>query len=413
MSKVTLSIPEVKKNRVTVFLTVSPECKNLFTTTEFFIDYTENIESIPPSILMVPFLYNLIPISWFKDIELVVPVLDKKTFESLEILKENMSIIHGNIELGGKLKIGNIEDNTSGNEVYKKAMLFSGGVDSWSSFLSHYEELPYLCTVWGADIKLNDTNGWNRVKKNTLEVCKQFNTEAFFVKTNFRDILNYFNLEQGLEDILTGNWWHDVQHGMGLTSLFAPLMYKYHVELLYVPGTFSSQWLEPIASEPRIDNYIKFGSSSVYHDQFEKNRQEKLVVIKKYYERTQQKFTIRVCYEGTGGENCCICEKCNRTIIGLMVLGLNAENFGFTRINIKRMKKLISNNSWVYSKARLLSFQDIQQMIDSKYLDTDINKDFIQWFSNVDFDECFRKNQVSKFNKFKRTSKKLVKKVLK
>lgn len=411
MNKVILSNPVVKKNRVSVSLTVSPECQKFFNLTKLFIEYTENIELIPVSILMIPFLYNLAPISWVKNIELEVPILDKKTVESLKKLKENLTAIHGNNLLGGKLKIGRLEDNANGIKDYKKAILFSGGVDSWSSFLSHYEETPYLCTVLGADIKLNDSDKWNRIKKNTLEVCEQFNTEAFFVKTNFRASLNYFYLEQNLETILKGNLYHDVQHGMGLTSLFAPLMYKYHVELLYVPGTYDVHWLEPILSESRIDNYINFGSTSVYYDQVDKNRQEKLLIIKNYYVRTKKKFTVRVCYEGSGGENCCNCEKCNRTMIGLMVLGINPKYFGFSKLNTNRMKRLIGNGSWVSSKARVQSFKDIQQMIYQKNLNLDENRDFIQWFSKVDFDECFRKNQASKVNKLKINSKRLLKKM--
>lgn len=411
MTKIVLSIPKIEKNRVSVTLTAGSECQRYINAQEFYVEYDENIDDVPKSILMVPFLYNMLPISWFKDIELEVPMLDKKTFESIEILKKNMSEIHKNTLLKGMITVGQIEDNSIIEHVNKKAMLFSGGVDSWGSFLSHYEENPYLCTVWGADIKLSDRSGWEKVKQNTLDICEQFGTSPFFVKTNFRDIMNYFQLEKGLTNVLTGNWWHDVQHGMGLTSLFAPLMYKHRIEQLYVPGTFSIHWLEPIASEPRIDNHIQFGFSSVYHDQFDKNRQEKLVVVKNYYEEYQEKINIRVCYEGTGGTNCCICEKCNRTIIGLMVLGLEARDFGFQIINLSLIKKSISNYSWVYSEARKRSFQDIQQMIDPKLVYED--SDFFDWFSEVDFNEYYRNNQNSKILQWKRKSKYLLKKLLK
>ncbi|MDZ5757434.1 hypothetical protein RAK27_02025 [Carnobacterium maltaromaticum] len=411
MTKIILSIPKVENNRVSVSLTASPQAQKYLTGNEFYIEYDENVEDVPISILMVPFLYNLVPISWFKDIVLEVPILDGKTFESLAILKKNMSEIHGNTLLKGSITVKQVVTSSIEEATSKKAMLFSGGVDSWGSFLSHYQEKPYLCTVWGADIKLTDTAGWAKVKRTILDVCQQFDTTPFFVKTNFREIMNYFYIEEDLSKILTGNWWHDVQHGMGLTSLFAPLMYKHQVELLYVPGTFSTHWLEPIASEPRIDNHIKFGFSSVYHDQFDKNRQEKLIVVKDYYRLTGKKINIRVCYEGTGGMNCCICEKCNRTMIGLLVLGLNPKDFGFQTVNLKLIKKSISNYSWIYSEARKRSFQDIQQVIDPNL--TYEKQEFIDWFNEIDFDDYYAKNQKSLVIQFKRRSKKFLKKMLK
>lgn len=404
-------MPKITGKRVTVTLTVSPECRQLFTTTEFFVEYEEELAEVPTSILMVPFFYNLLPICWFKNIELEVPVLDQQVVATLATLKQNMSEIHGNTLLQGKVTIGSIENNSRTVSLAKSAMLFSGGVDSWGSFLSHYKESPILCTVWGADIKLKDKQGWNRVKQNTLAVCQHFETEAFFVKTNFRDIMNYFYIEEGLAAILTGNWWHDVQHGMGLTSLFAPLMYQHGVTLLYVPGTFSSQWLEPIASEPRIDNHIQFGFSSVFHDQFDKNRQEKLLVVRDYYAETKQPFTIRVCYEGSGGTNCCVCEKCNRTMIGLMALGLDTQAFGFQTTNLKLIKKSLANTSWVYSQARKLSFQDIQKTIQLDHLSD--NQDFLEWFKAVDFDERYQKNQTQFFRRWKKNSKRMIKTLLK
>lgn len=38
---------------------------------------------------------------------------------------------------------------------------------------------------------------------------------------------------------------------------------------------------------------------------------------------------MRVCWESTGGSNCCNCEKCWRTILALYAEGENSREYGF------------------------------------------------------------------------------------
>ena len=339
---------------------------------------------VPNSVLMIPLFYNLLPIAWFKNCQITFPTLTTTSFDSIEHLKKGMEEIHRYSELGGEVLVNNLDNLNVPSSKGNSTMLFSGGVDSWCSFISHIKEKPTLCTVWGADVKLFDEEGWNLVDNDIEMVANKFKVQRYVVKTNFRDMLNYFWLEDKLDEVLTGNWWHDVQHGMGLTSLFAPLCYINDNSVLYVPGTFSQKWLQPIASEPRIDNFVKLGNTNVFHDQFDKNRMDKIKVIVDYYKKKKKAIPLRVCFEGRGGQNCCRCEKCNRTILALLITGVDPTKFGFEKYDLEYIKNCLISKKWKFGINNVKTYQDMQVAVDFSIGYNDSLNEFLIWFSNYD-----------------------------
>lgn len=47
----------------------------------------------------------------------------------------------------------------------KVATFFSGGVDAFSTLISHIDETPELFTLWGNDILYDNQSGWKNVEK--------------------------------------------------------------------------------------------------------------------------------------------------------------------------------------------------------------------------------------------------------
>ena len=58
-----------------------------------------------------------------------------------------------------------------------------------------------------------------------------------------------------------------------------------------------------------------------------------------YSRSNKRKIPLRVCWISKGGTNCCNCEKCWRTILGVYAEGENPRNYGFNYSD-KQLSKL-------------------------------------------------------------------------
>ena len=109
---------------------------------EYWIEYNENVEAVPTSIAVIPFVCNVLPIVWVMDAELFVPEIDEDFYNSLENTRDAYIKMYPNIQFKGKLSAAKIVKNvkTFHNEKKKATAFFSGGVDSWATLVSHIGE---------------------------------------------------------------------------------------------------------------------------------------------------------------------------------------------------------------------------------------------------------------------------------
>lgn len=353
---------------------------------KMFIEYNTNIESVPDGLSIIPLLCNILPISWFFNLEICVDTIDKSFYECIDKVKEGYAKMYPQVIFQGNLKVNIIEENKY--DVKNVATLFSGGVDSLNTLIQHIDEKPALLTVWGSDVKLTDEKGWDKVNEHSKFVANYYDLGYAWVKTNFRTFLNTNNLTIGIREKVNGGWWHEFQHGIGILGLFAPIAYINKYKSVYIASSLQTELLGKYtcASDPTIDNYLRFGNCKIIHDGCEFSRQEKIKNICNHFNK-ESKVTIpiRVCWQSEGGDNCCECEKCYRTILGLMVEGRKPEEFGFNLTEEKRkkmMKKLrkIENVKYNFQNYYL----EIQDALLKRYNVRETPKDLI-WFRNFKF----------------------------
>ena len=72
--------------------------------------------------------------------------------------KQGYIDMYPKVDFKGTLIASNIIDN-SYIPSKRTASFFSGGVDAFSTLISHVDEKPVLVTLWGSDIKLTDIKG--------------------------------------------------------------------------------------------------------------------------------------------------------------------------------------------------------------------------------------------------------------
>lgn len=348
----------------------------------FNIKYSCNIESVPPSIAIIPFITNILPIVWLTDSTLIIPELDQTFYESIPQIKEGYANISPMLSFKGNIKVNKIINNDYPTK--QNAAFFSGGVDAFATLIAHIQEKPILLTILGADIKLSDKEGIGNIQNQVETTTNQFNLpNAIYIYSNFREFINEQRLSELVKKSKDG-WWHGYQHGIGLIGHAAPIAYIHHLKTIYIASSHTIKDQVICASDPRIDNQVKLGNTNIWHDQYDHNRQEKIQLITNFCSNSNQKIKLRVCWKSSGGKNCCLCEKCIRTIMGIIAEGKNPIDYGFSYSS--EQFNGIKNSIQKILKETPKSTRPLWADIQNRFKETSIgiNDTNINWIYDID-----------------------------
>ncbi len=370
--------------RLRVSYNVPSVLEQYFTAERIFeAEYSEDISAVPESVLVIPFVCNVLPIAWLADAVLELPQLDKEFYEGIPGVLEGYRNMSPMLEFKGMVKVRQLVDN-SYTPSERVGALFSGGVDAFATLIAHADEKPRLVTLWGADVKLTDTAGWSRVKQHAEDTCREFGLAApLLVRSNFRLMVN----ESALSILVAASrdgWWHGYQHGIALLGHAAPVAYLERWKTLYIASSFTPDNKAICASDPTIDNQLHLVSTRVWHDQYEYHRQQKVGHIVEHCRAMGRKAMLRVCWIISGGTNCCMCEKCQRTIFALLAEGEDPADYGFTawRAGIAGTK------SWTPRHCRHTpKHRKVYAQIQTRFRETQAYQDdpAVNWFYKVNF----------------------------
>ena len=321
---------------------------NLF----FFIEYDIDISSVPDSILVIPFLANILPIAWVLDEEIVISEIDAEFYNSIHKFKSGYINMYPMLNFRGSIKCRNIVKNNFVNINNSSRMhplcFFSGGVDSFNTLIRHIDEKPILLSIWGSDVNFDDFEGWNNINKIIDSTVNLFNLKSHKIKSSFRYFLNTELLSYKVQKSGDG-WWHGFQHGIGIISHAAPIAWLYKSKICYFASSYSKKdpVTLPCASYPTIDETLHFMETQVIHDGFEQFRQDKIDTIVKFKKEKKYNIKLHVCWQSQGGVNCNKCEKCLRTILGIIVAHGNPDEFGLHYIpsNMKYLMDELNKKS--------------------------------------------------------------------
>lgn len=123
-----------------------------------------------------------------------------------------------------------------------------------------------------------------------------------------------------------------MQCGPGLIGLAAPILSNFGAQKILIAASQSAGLHAESGSNKSIANNLKWSGVSVRQDAYELSRQTKLAkIVEVLNDLNVPKPTLYVCFAETRshGDNCCECEKCLRTIIGLLLEVQNIKDYGF------------------------------------------------------------------------------------
>lgn len=387
-NKIIIQSPIVKNNRISYSYKVEGVWKEAFNLDEeFFIEYSCDIMNVPEGVVVVPLLTNVLPMAWIYDAEIIIPVCDEDFYNSVEDFKNGYIKMFPMMNFNGKLTVGKLQKNIPVLQENTSAAFFSGGVDAFNTLVSHIDEKPTLFTLWGADVKFEDVLGWERVESHLKETSQDFNIDFVTIKSSFRRFLDEGMLTRKVVKSGDG-WWHGFQHGIGLIGHAAPVMYALGKKTVYLASSFTAadKGRVTCASDPTIDNFVKFCGCNVVHDGYEFARQMKIHNIIQYANRTEKHIPLRVCWESSGGSNCCNCEKCWRTILGIYAEGGNPHEYGFV-YGSKQLEELAHKMRYKGNLTfETLYYDSIQKSMQTYTVKKELPKS-IQWFYDVDLNQ--------------------------
>ena len=309
---------------------ITDELRGFFSEQPFLIEYPESIEAVPDAILAVPFVCNVLPIVWLTDSKLIVPELDEAFYHCINEVKKGYEDMYPESTFRGEIEVGKIIHCDRPAIPGKCAMFYSGGVDSMEMLYRHLEEQPVLLSIWGSDVHYDNEDGWKLLFTALEEAAAQYDLKIASIRSRFRDFDNEKALSEAFGTQLQRGYWYGIKHALGLLGHVAVYAYLHHLSTFYIASSnCPADGAIRCASDPRTDNHVRFAGCQVVHDGFELTRQDKLRNIVQYRERTGQRLPLHVCWETQTGKNCCKCEKCYRTMTGLILENADPVEFGF------------------------------------------------------------------------------------
>ncbi len=229
-------------------------------------------------------------------------------------------------------------------EAGKSGAFFSGGLDSYYTFLHHLDELSSIIYLDGFDTPLGEHSMRERVIANCRNIGERFGKQVIVLETNAR---------QFMENFVTWSF----SHGSVIGSAGLLLMPEY--ERLYIAGSGLPLDRDPFGSHPDLDPNWSTELLEFIHDE-ELDKIDKCRLIGQSEVALE---TLHVCLRAPArGLNCGECEKCLRSQVYLQVVGaadrctafpgpLNLKALGQLKVSHDRRKNLL------YKALRLLEEQ--------------------------------------------------------
>ena len=375
---------------------VSPDLATYIEGDVLSVTYEQNLEDVPDSVLNVVFAANFLPFAWVVDARIVMPEIDEDFYNCIPFVERGYRKMYSNWRGFGGLECNNIVKSPTHSEP-RSAAFFSGGLDAVHTMLSHLNEKPDLLSVWGSDIAYTNEDGWLHKKGHIETICAKVNLHNITIRSNFRLLEEERALGKVTLPLLGDGWWHGIKHSISLLGMAAPLAYQNKYTTVYIASSFPRDDTRIItcASNCYSDNEVRFCGCRIVYDDIGLDRQGKTRHVIEMCRQRKLKLDMHVCWKSPSGDNCCQCEKCMRTITGILAEGADPAEFGFNNYvkfynfnNVVRgIVDLINNQKRSHSFVRPEQLNSTQKRLIENwpYLKKSRHRHIFMWIMRQDF----------------------------
>ena len=323
-----------------------------------------------------------------------VKELDQTFYDSILRVHDAYQRLYSHFPLKGNLIPANFVDNQL--DVKRESLLlFSGGLDANCSYVRIRDTKPLLFNIQGWYKKLTDLNeAADADIRDVTAFARREGVDCTSAKSNFAVVVKESMWQKSIRPQFGDSWWHGFNHSMAFISIAMPLAYKHGIKNIYIASSVPMGEFCMCASHVTTDSEFRFARvGKCIHDGSELVRQEKVRTVVGYQKTIGQPYPMRVC--SFNDHNCCECEKCFRTILGLVAEAVDIRDYGF--YIDKPLKK-----HWedvMFRRAGLMSFKS-ERVLHWPYIIPRMKanydkmnseqKEFVDWFLSFDFDKAKR-----------------------
>lgn len=380
-----------KDNKVFYHFEVTGKVKKYFTDSELWIEYPFPVKDIPEQILAVPFVASTMSLAWITGSIVHVPFIDETFYHSFSGVRQKFQEMYPTLLMGGSIYPDEIVPYTSPDINRYEACMFSGGMDAITTFIRHKDSIKFLVYTNGL-ISTPETD--DPVYKHETRVISDFASRydvmPMFVKSNFYSFIKQSSISKDFNKHFSG-FWHDLYHSMAFLGMSSVICFNYNITKVYIGSSNTITPWHPCASDPTTDTAVKFMNTRVLHDAFGLTRQDKTHIIVEEKRLMNSAYPLHVC--SFNDHNCCKCEKCLRTMWGLIAENEDPRDYGFQVDG--NLANFISSS--VSQNIALMGF-DLEKQIYWPHIISRMKlnyplmnselKDCVDWFLSYDFEKA-------------------------
>jgi hypothetical protein len=348
----------------------------------------EALGSMPTSILWSPGLFNVAPLVWAFGLTLSVPFRHEPMERGLEKIRAKLQQFYPSMSWAGRIVF---EGEMEPTAAYAGAVAFySGGLDSVQTVYRHFDEHPELVFL---DLEALSP----AFRRDSLRMAREFarahQLSLTCIATNIATFIDRDRLNFGALRAIGQNWWTGVQYGLGMTSAAAPVAYVKRAGTVYYASSFNEEFNVAGGSDPELEGNVAWPGSRVIHDSFDRTRQRKIEMLAADRPMPSVRPYLQVCHGPLDGLlNCGTCEKCLRTMAGLMVEGEEPADWGFKIDGGAAMRRI----------ANAFAAQRLTILGSHKFMWTDIRRraavsskcppELARWLADLDLEPHYRRS---------------------
>ncbi|WP_276255591.1 hypothetical protein [Halomontanus rarus] len=385
--------PTIDGSTIECEVTPPKRLRRFFTGDPFRVEYDVDMTSLSPEIAVIPALAHVCPVAWANGIDVRVPTIDATFLDALEDVRAVLRRMYPTFIEGGEIRASEVVDaraDRSPAEFDDSGLLFSGGIDSVASYVRHHDEEPTLISVQGWVVGVEQDDRWDGARRQIDEFAADRGLDVQNIRSNMKSCLDMPMLQAHYKRYVDGAWYSSVGHGLGLVALCAPLSDALGLDTIHIASSHTAEFDQPWGSHPDIDDKVRWAYTEGNHDGYELSRQEKIDLIADYVRSESQPFPIRTCVHDERGGNCNECEKCYRTMCGMVLAGLDPNRFGYEmdERTFVRVRESLERQAFVMDDHTVFHWRDIQNHTGrNRDVPVDGATEFFEWLATVDIDE--------------------------
>ncbi len=326
-----LELTEItRKNKYTVAyrFKATGDISSYFWRKHFIIEYEIPVTDIPDSILALPFVGAVFPAALVCRDNIHVPVIDRAFLDCFPNVVDGFRKQYSPLmDLACELSAEKTESAaTPHSSPHQSAALFSGGVDSTSTYLAQRDDHPLLITIIGSDMEYGNKKKADLVRSYIDKFAELHHSTHSYVSTNMRRMISRIISEKIDKNF---EFWTKFQYGPMQILLTAPLLWYYNIPVLYVPSNYWDRVPATSSSMPCTDDPYRWGNSRVVHHQYDMDRLQKCLFIDAEYRQLGFIYPVRTCFKQDLELNCSRCGKCIYSMLIFRLANADLEKYGY------------------------------------------------------------------------------------